>query len=136
MTARPVSADLFTPIAGPAVDVLIGIDLLASRSLWPVGAERWAEVVARVKAFENAYGMRARACGWSDLSLYGVHRHAPYANLAAMGAAFVVARSGHRVAAVTAGDMLLISPTGAMLRIFRGEPDPSAALAWTLRRPD
>jgi hypothetical protein len=31
--------------------------------------------------------------------------------------------------------MLLISPTGAMLRIFRGELDAAAVLAWELCRP-
>ena len=53
-----------------------------------------------------------------------------------MGAAWVLARGGHRAAAVTAESILVMAPTGSMLRIFRGEPDdPAAVLAWGLCGP-
>ena len=41
-----------------------------------------------------------------------------------MGAAFVLARSGHRAAVVTA--------FGSRLRLYRREVDPEAVLAWEL----
>jgi hypothetical protein len=47
----------------------------------------------------------------------------------AMGAAWVAARSGRRVSVVAADSVLLVAPTGSMLRVFRGEPDSGAALA-------
>jgi hypothetical protein len=62
-------------------DVMAWLELLArSPPLWPVGVDRWSEVVGALKAFESRYGRQAR--GWLPLSLWGLHRRAPYANLA------------------------------------------------------
>jgi hypothetical protein len=133
---QPRPADLFTPIAGVDPDVLAGLTLLARSSpLWPVGTDQWLAAVATVRAFSERFDAEARACAWDSISLYGLSKTAPYANLASMGAGWLAAKSGHRVAAVTARDTLLITSTGAKLRIFRGEPDRNAALAWTLCRP-
>jgi hypothetical protein len=135
MTPLRATADLFAPLPDLNTHVLAGLDLLArSPALWPVGTDRWADVLATVKGFEQAHGRPARARGWSDLSLYGLHRTAPYANLAGMGAAFFVARSGHRVAGIDGDGILLISPNGARLRIYRVEPDECAVAVWALCR--
>jgi hypothetical protein len=79
------------------VDVAAGLELLASCSapLWPISAEDWALAVARARAFAEAWDSAARAAGWSALDLYGVHPRAPYARLTAMGAVWLIARSGH-----------------------------------------
>ena len=66
------------------------------------------------------------------LQLYGLHRRAPYANLAGMGAAFVVARCGHHVVDVTADAIHVRSPAGSGLRIDRREPEGQTVLAWSL----
>jgi hypothetical protein len=127
------AADLFDEIFAPADEVAAGLQLLArSQPLWPIGAKRWAAAVASVAAFEQKFGGEARMCNWSNLALYGLSSTALFASLANMGAAWLVARSGHRVAAVTAESILLIAPTCSRLRIFRGEPDPTTALAWSL----
>jgi hypothetical protein len=136
MTARPATADLFglPEIGHVPADVTRGLATLATGApLWPVGRDRWAAMVTAIQAFAAVHDARARSCGWSSLSLYGLHHAAPYANLAAMGAAWVVARSGHRVAAVAADSILLVAPTGSRLRIYRGD-DQGSVVAWDLCR--
>lgn len=114
-------------------DVAAGLELLArSAPLWPIGAGAWSDVVACVRGFAERWDAQARAAGWSTLELYSLHHGAPYANLAAMGAAFVVARSGHRVVAVDE-TIMLRSANGAVLRIRRVEPHADAVLAWRVR---
>lgn len=134
MTAHS-AVDLFEQIFAPADEVAAGLKLLArSRPLWPVDTDRWAAAVATLKAFEERWGGQARARGWDSLNLYGLSRTAPYANLAAMGAAWVLARSGHRAVAVTHELVLVMTYTGSMLRIFRGDGE-GAVLAWELCTP-
>jgi hypothetical protein len=113
-------------------DVAAGLELLArSPALWPIGAGAWSEVLACVRGFAERWDAQARAAGWSTPELYSLHRRAPYANLAAMGAAFVVARSGHRVVAVDE-TIMLRSATGAVSRIRRVEAQADAVLAWSV----
>jgi hypothetical protein len=129
------ATDLFglPPIGPVPADVARGLATLAAGApLWPVGRDRWTTLVATVQAFAAIHDTKARTCGWDSLSLYGLSATAPCANLAAMGAGWVVARSGHRVAAVAADSILLIAPTGSRLRIFKGEP-AGAVLAWEIR---
>ena len=66
------------------------------------------------------------------MQLYGPYRRAPYASLAAMGGAFVVARSGHHVVDVTAEAIQVRSPNGAELQIYRRELGAESVLAWSL----
>jgi hypothetical protein len=66
-------------------------------------------------------GVLAGSRGWSDVSR--------------MGAAWIVARSGHRVAGIDRDGILLISPNGARIRIYHVEPDEHAAVAWSIRAP-
>ena len=47
-----------------------------------------------MEASAYAHDCEARAAGWSDLQLYGLHPHAPWARLDAMGAGFPIARGG------------------------------------------
>jgi hypothetical protein len=99
---------------------------------WP--ADRlaiWPFVLDELAAFERAWGESARRTGWDDLSLYGLHPRAPYEDVAAMGAAFLVALSGWQVIAVGPGAIELVSRTGSRLKIYRRAPDPAAGLAWT-----
>jgi hypothetical protein len=39
--------------------------LRSSPPLWPVGFERWRDILAAVEAFERQWGPVARARGWS-----------------------------------------------------------------------
>ena len=65
-------------------------------------------------------------------NLYGLHRRAPYANLAGMGGAFVVVRCGHHVIDVAADAIQVRSPTGSELRIYRCQLEAQTVLAWSL----
>lgn len=117
-------------------EILRGLELLAtSPPLWPIGDVRWEVGVDAVRAFADRWHVQACALGWSPLSLYGLHRRAPYANLAAMGAAFVLARSGHRAVAVDAEAVHVGTTTGAQLRIYRMPPEPESVVAWSLCSP-
>jgi hypothetical protein len=49
-----------------------------------------------------------------------------------MGAAFLVALRGHQVVEVGAEAITVVTRTAARLRIFRGEPDQGAVLAWEI----
>lgn len=114
-------------------DVLQGLDLLArSQPLWPVDDATWRGIVGGISDFAARWDGQARAAGWSTLELYGLHRSAPWANLSAMGAAFVLARSGYAAIAVTEEDIMVRSTVSATLRIRRFALNPDAALAWSL----
>ena len=62
----------------------------------------------------------------------GQHRRAPYANLAGMGGAFVVARCGHHAINVAADAIQVRSPTGSDPRIYHRQLEAETALAWSL----
>jgi hypothetical protein len=121
---------------GPPADVVHGLDLLArSPPLWPIGTDYWSLAVATVEEFAARWHSPADELGWSLLQLYGLDRRAPYASLAGMGAAFVVARCGHHVVDVTAETIRVRSRSGADLRIYRRELGTESVLAWSLCAP-
>jgi hypothetical protein len=128
MTAA--TADLFTPIASELPDdVARGFQMLASSPpLWPVPLAQWLSVVDCVTAFAARWDRPARARGWSTFSLYRLHPGAPLARLDAMGAAWLLARSGHRAIAVAAD---AIEATTARLRIYKTQIDPAAVVGWS-----
>jgi len=98
---------------------------------WPADRlAEWPQIAAGAAAFERCWGDQAEVCGWSDLQLYGLHSRAPRSNLAAMGAAFLVAIGGHTVLAVSGHAIAIATPTGSRLRICRRPPDSSAVLVW------
>lgn len=139
-----VPADLFGPTeAGPPPlacvpdRISVGLARLEAAPVpaWPLDqAARWPAAIDRVRAFAGQWDGAARACGWEDVSLYGLHRRAPYANLATMGAAFVIALGQHPplVTAVTSESIAVIMPTSSRLRVYRCSPDPDAVPAWSL----
>ena len=86
----------------------------------------------RLRRFEIPWGGRARLAGWSTLELYGLHPAAPAARLSAMGAAWLIARTGHTVLEIDHVGVLLVARTSSRLRILRGKPDPDAVLAWEI----
>lgn len=121
------------PTAEFPEEIRRGLEQLeTSRPLWPVGGSSWVKTVYRVKAFARGWDRSARAAGWPPVLLYGLHRHAPYANLAGMGAAFLLAGPGWHVLSVSAEAIAVASCTGGRLRVLRREPDPDAVLAWSL----
>lgn len=115
----------------PLTDVAGGLDLLErSPPLWPVDSETWAAVVVSVAGFADRWDSQARAAGWSELELYGLHCGAPYANLAAMGAAFVLARSDSSAIDVSAHAIVTLSRFRAPCSGFTGFRRRNLARCW------
>jgi hypothetical protein len=105
MTARPAidECDVFglLPITDIPDDVARGLKTLAdSAPLWPVDVHKWRATVGAVQAFSAAFDARARAHDWTTTGLYGLSRLAPWADVSRLGAAWIVARSRHRVAGI------------------------------------
>jgi hypothetical protein len=120
---------------GLPADVVHGLGLLArSQPLWPLDTLTWRGMVGSVSDFAARWDGQAREAGWSTLELYGLHRSAPWANLSAMGAAFVLARSGYAAIGVTEEVIMVRSALSATLRIRRFALNPDAVLAWSLCR--
>jgi hypothetical protein len=131
------AADLFDRAepAAPPDDVTRALEFLArSPPLWPIGAGRWLVIFERMEALAWRHDAEARAAGWSSMQMYGLHRHAPYARLDAMGAAWLLARRGDRVIAIDPEKIIVASAAGARLRLFRADPHPDSVLAWKLCR--
>jgi hypothetical protein len=118
---------------GLPADVVRGLDRLTqSPPLFPVDEATWRGVVGSVTDFAARWDGQARAAGWDSLALYGLHPGAPYARLAAMGAAFLIARAGLRTVAVSGEAIAVASYTGAHQRIYRTRLDPDTVPAWEL----
>jgi hypothetical protein len=117
---------------GAPPDVATGLELLAALPpLWSVGPETWRLTLAYVRDFAERWDGPARAVGWSDLGLYGIHRSAPAARLSAMGAAWIAARSAHTVISIEAGGAIVLATrTGRRLRVYKTSLDPGAVLPW------
>jgi hypothetical protein len=106
--------------------------LARSIPLWPIEIDEWDLVIATVREFSEAWDAIARSEGWDSMSLYSLHRSAPYARLDGMGAAWLLAVRGRQAIAVQPDHILLATALGARLCIYRGEPTPDATLAWEL----
>ena len=117
---------------GAPPEIITGLGVLASMPpLWPSGPEAWRLTLAHVKDFAERWDYRARAAGWVDVALYGVHPAAPGANFAALGAAWLIGRSALAVLAIESDGAILVGTrAGARLRVFRTAPDPFAVLPW------
>jgi hypothetical protein len=133
----PFAPDVFglPPISDIPDELACGLKtLVCSAPLWPVDADKWRAAVAAVQAFSGVFDAPARAHGWTSAGLYGLSKLAPWSDVSRMGAAWIVARSGHRVAGIDGDGILLISPNGARLRIYRVQPDECTVAAWALCR--
>jgi hypothetical protein len=134
-TARARAEARLAPIeqhAGAPPHVAAGLEFLTGLPpLWLAGPELWRLQLAHVKDFAAKWDHRARLVGWCDLTLYGVHRSAPAANFAALGGAWVAARSAYTVLAIEdQGAILVATQTASRLRIYRQAADPDAVLPW------
>jgi hypothetical protein len=131
--AKAFASSISGPLA-PDLPARAGMRLLArsAPAAWPTDRlAQWPALVDRVLVFERCWGDQARAAGWSTLQLYGLHRRAPWSNLAGMGAAFLVAIGGHTVIGLSSKAIAIAAPTtGSRLRIYRRAPDADAVLAW------
>jgi len=120
-----LSASAFEPEAAIAA-------LAHAPPLRDVGTAKWMVYTDGLAQFAGRWGKPAQACGWQPLALYGLHPIKPYANLACMGAAWVVALTGHHVLGVDTVSMELKTVAGSRLQILRRAPDPAVVLAWEM----
>lgn len=122
----------------PALPAVAGLKLLEASppAAWPVDrVAHWPGMIAGAMAFARCWDSHARESGWTELQLYGLHPRAPWANLAAMGAAFQIGLAGGSVIAVSAEAIAIVMRTGSRQRLYRRAPDPQAVLAWELAGP-
>jgi hypothetical protein len=102
---------------------------LASTPLW--GDENdWRAPVDRLRAFAARWHCPATAAGWSDVQLFGLDPVAPRARLSRMGGAFLACLRDHRVVAIDAGAVRVVTRTASRLSVYR--PADGAVLAWSL----
>jgi hypothetical protein len=115
-------------------DVDRGLEILIGSQPPGFSAENeWAATVPHVRAFAQRWDGLARAAGWKSLELYGLHRWAPFARLDAMGAAWLIARTGYQALAVDPGAIEVLTCFGNRLRIYRKAADADSALPWPHR---
>lgn len=129
MTTAP---DLFA--TEPPIGTTAAVDaplasLLERPPIWPVPPREWSAIITAVRAFAARWHGQAAAAGFTDLQLYGLDPRAPSANLAAMGAAWLIARTGHVVLTIDRAGIELRSRSGARLRLLRRET-AGAVLPW------
>ena len=87
----------------------------------------WRDRLIGAADFERTWGVQARALGWTDGELYGLHPLAPMTRLDARGAAFCTL--GRTVAAVTADAVVVsVPPIGRIQRAYK--PTLAAPPAW------
>jgi hypothetical protein len=133
VVAKPATADLFEQIFAPADEVAAGLALLAqSPPLWGDRLE-WTELIVGLRAFEERWGAIARSASWTLPLLYGLDPHTPRARVGRMGAAWLASLRAHRVIAVDDKAVTMVTRTSSRLRIFRGDGDQGAVVAWEIR---
>ena len=86
---------------------------------------------ASLAGFADRWDGQARAAGWSDLELYGLHRAAP-GQICRRWARRSYWRVRHSAIAVSPDAILTRSAAGAMLRIHGFPLGPDAVPAWSL----
>jgi hypothetical protein len=85
-----------------------------------------------LRAFHERWGAIA-ATAWSTVQLYGLDPVSrPTPGSGAWGAPFSHACGAHRVISVDANAITMATRTSARLRVYRGEIDPGAMLAWSI----
>jgi hypothetical protein len=99
-------------------------------------AARWAQVVTDAAAFLERWGSQAAALGWPTWELFGCHCCAPWGRIQGMG--LVLLLQGDEIAALTAIEAVMRTPTGAHQTYWRRPTDPlhpsERALIWELGR--
>jgi hypothetical protein len=99
---------------------------------WP--AARWPQLVADAEAFCREWAQEAFLLGWPTWELFGCHRRAPWGRIQGMG--LVLLLQGDEIAALTATEGVIRTPTGAHQTYRRKPADPlypaERCLVWEL----
>ena len=100
---------------------------------WP--AATWPQFIADAEAFCRDWAERAFLSGWAAWELFGCHRRAPWGRIQGMG--LVLLLRGDEIAALTATEAVIRTPTGAR-QTYRRKPTtrciPRNAALWSSTR--
>jgi hypothetical protein len=97
-------------------------------------AAKWPQVITDAAAFLERWAAQAAALGWPTWELFGCHSRAPWGRLQGMG--LVLLLQGDEIAALTATEAVIRTPTGAHQTYRRKPADPlhpaERCLVWEL----
>jgi len=95
----------------------------------------WQQLIRDAERFLDGWGAQAAAFRWRDWELFGCHRRAPWGRIQGMG--LVLLLRGHEIAALTATEAVIRTPTGAHQAYRRKPADPlhpaERCLVWELQ---
>jgi hypothetical protein len=101
-------------------------------------ATKWPQVITDAAAFLERWAAQAAALGWPAWEVFGCHRHAPWRRIQGMG--LVLLLQGDEIAALTATEAVIRTPTGAHQTYRRKLADPlhptERCLVWELDTAD
>jgi hypothetical protein len=99
---------------------------------YPVQA--WQQLIVDAERFLDGWGQQAVALGWPPWELFGCHKGAPWGRIQGMG--LVLLLRGDEIAALTATEAVIRTPTGAHQTYRRKPADPlhpaERCLVWEL----
>jgi hypothetical protein len=120
----------------------------ASFATWTRGRERlnsmqhprsyperaWSELLTDAERFLERWGMQAARLGWPTWELFGCHHQKPFGRIQGMGLVLVL--RGDELAALTGGEAVIRTGTGAHQTYRRKPRDPlcpaERCLVWEL----
>jgi hypothetical protein len=98
-------------------------------------AAKWRQVITDATAFLEHWGAQATVLGWPTWELFGCHRRAPWGRIQGMG--LVLLLQGDEIAALTATEAVIRTPTGVHQTYRRKPADPlhpaERRLIWELQ---
>jgi len=101
-------------------------------------ATKWPQVMMDAAPFLERWAAQAAALGWPAWELFGCHRRAPWGRIQGMG--LVLLLQGDEIAALTATEAVIRTPTGAHQTYRRKPADPlhpaERSLVWELDSAD
>jgi hypothetical protein len=94
----------------------------------------WRQLVVDAERFLDDWAAQAHQLGWPDWELFGCHRRAPWGRIQGMG--LVLLLRSDEIAALTATEAVIRTPTGARQTYYRQLRDPlhpaERCLVWEL----
>jgi hypothetical protein len=97
-------------------------------------AHAWQQLILDAERFLNGWAQQAAALGWPDWEIFGCHRRAPWGRIQGMG--LVLLLRGDSIAALTASEAVIRTPTWARQTYYRQLRDPlhpaERCLVWEL----
>jgi hypothetical protein len=97
-------------------------------------AHAWQQLIVDAERFLDDWAAQAAALDWPAWELFGCHRRAPWGRIQGMG--LVLLLRGDEIAALTAAEAVIRTPTGARQTYRRRPRDPlhpaERCLVWEL----